>query len=262
MPIGGGMGGLDILERIVKETHKRDPVICYITVAASSQEEAKEMHKEFTEDIGKKGVTTIYFDTRNEADTADNLEKIKECDGVFLGGGSQLRLSSLLGGTRLMAEIKKRYYDEKYFIVAGSSAGAAAMSATMIISGSSQDALIKGELELTSGLDLISNVFMDTHFTERGRFGRLIQTIAYNPGVLGLGLSANTAAFIYDGDRMEVAGSGLAVVVDGTCIDYSNLTEVCDGDPLTIQGLKMHVIGPGKSFSFKERKLTALIKRE
>jgi cyanophycinase len=125
----------------------------------------------------------------------------------------------------------------------------------MIIAGSSKDALVKGQLQLTNGLDLINNVFIDTHFTDRGRFGRLIQTVAYNPGVLGLGLSIDTAAVIYDGNKMEVVGNGLAVIVDGTAIEYSNLTEVRDGDPLTIEGLKMHILGPGKCFSIDHRKI-------
>ncbi len=261
VPIGGGGGGLDILERIVKETKKRNPKICYITVATSSPEEAEELQEQFSEDIGQKGVSFIHFDQHIDADSPENLAKVRNCDSIFFGGGNQLRLSSLLGGTKLMDNIKSRYYNEEHFVVAGSSAGAAAMSGTMIISGCSQDALIKGELQLTNGLDLINNVFIDTHFTERGRFARLIQTVVYNPGILGLGLSTNTAAFIYDGDRLEVVGSGLAVVVDGTLIEYSNLTEICDGDPITIQGLRMHVIGPGKCFSLTERKLTMLTKR-
>ena len=82
------------------------------------------------------------------------------------------------------------------------------MSDTMIISGSSKDAMIKGELELTNGLDFINSVFIDTHFTERGRFGRLIQTVTCNPGVMGLGLGEDTAVVIYKGNEMEVVGSG------------------------------------------------------
>jgi cyanophycinase len=261
VPIGGGAGGKDILERICKETQKREPVVCYVTVATTDPEDVKLMLKDFEADI-ETAVEHIHFDLRSDADSKENLEKIRRCHAVFIGGGNQLRLSSLLGGTQLMEAIKERYYDEQYFVVAGSSAGAAAMSNTMVISGSSQDALIKGELHLTNGLDLINNVFIDTHFTERGRFGRLIQAVTYNPGVLGLGLSTNTGAIIYKGDRMQVVGSGLAVVVDGTEIDYSNLTEVSDGEPITVQGVKMHVLGPGQCFSISQRKLTILKKSD
>lgn len=255
VPIGGGSEGKDVIDRIVKETGKRHPKICYITVATSSREEAGEQHKQFFAEMGKSHVSIIHFDTRDEADSDENIEKIKKCDAVLMGGGNQLRLSSLLGGTALLKEMKKRYYDEPHFIVSGSSAGAAAMSGTMIVSGSSEDALIKGELQLTNGLDLINNVLIDTHFTERGRFGRLIQTIAYNPGILGVGLSTDTGAVIYHGSRLEVVGRGLCVIVDGTDIGYSSLTEVSDGDPITIEGIKLHVLGPGKCFFLDERKM-------
>ncbi len=255
IPIGGGNDDEKIIKRIIKETGKRKPILCYITIADSDKKEAMQKHRNFAHDIGIKNSSYIHFDHRSDADTPENLEKIQNCNAVLIGGGNQLRLSSLLGGTILMEEIKKRYYDEKGFVVSGNSAGAAAMSYTMIISGSSQDALVKGELQLTNGLALIDNVFIDTHFTERGRFGRLIQTVAYNPGVLGLGLSIDTAAVIYHGDRMEIIGKGLAVIVDGTEIEYSNLTEVYDGDPLTIEGLKMHILGPGKFFDLDHRKM-------
>lgn len=262
IPIGGGNDGNDILDRVIKETGRSRPELCYITVALSSTDEARQKHKNFAREIKKCKVTLIHFNTRSEADSRENLEKIRNCNAILIGGGNQLRLSSLLGGTRLITEIRKRYYSESRFVVSGNSAGAAAMSTTMIISGSSQDALVKGQLQLTNGLDLINNVFIDTHFTDRGRFGRLIQTVAYNPGILGLGLSTDTAAVIYEGERLEVVGSGLAVIVDGTAIEYSNLTEISDGEPITIQGLKVHVLGSGKCFLVNKRiVLSAILKK-
>lgn len=96
IPIGGGGDGKDILKRIVKETGKRKANICYITVATSSRVEAKQNHKQFVIDMGENSVSVIHFNSHSEADTDDNLEKIKKCDGVLIGGGNQLRLSSLL----------------------------------------------------------------------------------------------------------------------------------------------------------------------
>ncbi len=255
MPIGGGEDSLQIFERIIKETGKKKPKICYMTVATTSPKEAAQKHKKFFKDMGMTNISIIHFDTRKEADLISNLVKIKSCNAIYIGGGDQLRLSSLLGGTKFLAMIKKRYYEDPMFIICGNSAGAAAMSDTMIISGSSQDALIKGELELTNGLNFIDNVFIDTHFTQRGRFGRLIQTLTYNPGVLGLGLSLDTGVVIYGGDELQVVGTGLVVIADGTGIQYTDLTEIENGDPITVEGIKMHVLGPGKRFSIIERKL-------
>jgi cyanophycinase len=258
IPIGGGEDKedkKDVLSRVIEETGKKNPKMCLITLATHLPKEVAQDYKNAFKALGIKDIFIIHYETRTEADSKKNLEKIKNCNAVLFSGGDQLRLTSLLGGTLLMAEIKARYYDEPHFVIAGTSAGAAAMSDTMIISGSSQDAMFKGELELTNGLDLIHDVFIDTHFTERGRFGRLIQTVTCNPGILGVGLGEDTAIVIYKGEELEVVGSGLVVIMDGTAIDYSDLAEISDGTPITVEGVKMHVLGPGKRFLIKEKRI-------
>jgi cyanophycinase len=258
IPIGGGedkKDNMDVLSRVVEETGKKKPRVCLITVATNLPEEVGQDYNDAFSELGISDVKIIHSESRKEADLPENLEIVRNCDAVLFSGGNQLKLSSLLGGTKLMEEIKIRYYDDSDFVISGTSAGAAAMSNTMIISGSSQDAMIKGELELTNGLDLINSVFIDTHFTQRGRFGRLIQTVTCNPGVLGLGLGEDTAVVIYKGDELEVVGSGLVVIVDGTAIDYTDLTDISNGTPITVEGIKMHVLGPGKRFSLSERRI-------
>jgi cyanophycinase len=257
LPIGGGEDKEhteSVLLRIIKETGKRKPKICIVTVAS---EKPKETAGDYRRAFRKLKLTTIFFihfNTRSAADKKKDLANVKSCDAVLFSGGDQLRLSSLMGGTELLELIKQRYSEEKNFVVAGTSAGAAAMSDTMIVSGSSRDALIKGELELTNGLDLINSVFIDTHFTERGRIGRVIQTLAYNPGVLGIGLGEDTAVVI-KGEKLEVIGSGLVIIADGKQIVYTDLAEIQNDEPITVEGIKIHVLGPGKKFSLKDRKL-------
>jgi cyanophycinase len=228
-----------------------------ITLATNLPKEVAKDYRDAFVGLGIKKISVIHYENRPQADTAANIQKIKEADVVMFSGGNQLKLSSLLGGTELIQRIKDKYYDDPDFVIAGTSAGAAAMSDTMIISGSSQSALIKGELELTNGLDLINSVFIDTHFTERGRFGRLIQTVTCNPGVLGIGLGEDTAVIIYRGNEMEVVGSGLVVIADGKHISYTDLTSVSNGEPITVEGIKMHILGPGKKFLLAERRLSA-----
>lgn len=258
IPIGGAedkKDKKDILYRVIKESKKPNPKICLITLATNLPKEVAQDYKEAFEDIGHNKLSIIHYEKHSEADTHNNLELIKKCDIVLFSGGDQLKLSSLLGGTKLLEGIKSRYYDEANFVIAGTSAGAAAMSDTMIISGSSRDAMIKGELELTNGLDLINNVFIDTHFTERGRFGRLIQTVTCNPGVLGIGLGEDTAIVLYKGEELEVIGSGLVIIADGTEIKYTDLTERANGESITVEGIKMHVLGQGKRFLLPEKTL-------
>jgi cyanophycinase len=258
IPIGGGedkQNKKEILSRLVKETHKRNPSLCIITVASMEPKIVASEYRKAFRSIDHQRITFIFFTTRNEADSHKHLETIKNCDGVLLSGGNQLKFSSLLGGTQLIKLIKKRYYKEKNFVVAGTSAGAAAMSDTMIIAGSGPNTMIKGELELTNGLDFINGVFIDTHFTERRRIGRILQTVTYNPGVLGVGLAEDTALIISGGEEMEVVGSGLVMVVDGSEIYYSDLTEKENGEHITVGGIRMHILGPGAKFIISERKL-------
>lgn len=257
IPIGGGEDRLEskeVLCRMITETGKKTPKVCLITLATNVPEKAVEVYNKAFTDLKIRHVTFIHYISRHDADTEENLKKVEECDLVMFSGGNQLKLTTLLGGTQLLELIKKRYFDEPKFVIAGTSAGAAAMSNTMIISGSSTEALIKGTLELTNGLDLINNVSINTHFTQRGRMGRLIETVTCNPGVLGLGLGEDTGVVVNKG-IMEVCGSGLVTLVDGNEILYTDLKDIKDGSPITVEGIKVHILGPGKKFLISERKL-------
>jgi cyanophycinase len=264
IPIGGHEDKSDkkeILCRLVEETKKRSPKACIITVASEAPDELVKEYRAAFRPLTY-SVSFIHFNDREKADARENMDKAKNCDFILFSGGNQLKLSSLLGGSELLALIKTRYYDEPNFVVAGTSAGAAAMSNTIVISGTSQDALIMGELGLTNGLDFINSVFIDTHFVERGRFGRLIQTVACNPAILGVGLGEDTAIVIKRADEMEVIGSGLVIVVDGLYIEYTNLTETGSGEPITIEGIHLHVIGPHKTFLIGARKIKKTAKKK
>lgn len=256
IPIGGAEDRLDrmeVLRRIISETGKKNPCICLITLATSEPDISS--YKKAFKNLKLTKVCHIYYERHDEANTPENLEMIRSADAVLLCGGDQLRLTSLLGGTSLIQILSERYHQEETFVVAGTSAGAAAMSDTMIISGSSRDAMVKGELQLTSGMNLISHVFFDTHFTERGRIGRIAQTVTCNPGVLGIGLGEDTAVVIKKGELMEVIGSGLVIVVDGNSINFSDLMDRKDGEQISVEGLKMHILGHGVRFSLPERKI-------
>jgi cyanophycinase len=256
-PIGGGEDkehDQEVLKRIVKETGKKKPKICVITLATTEPEECLKTYIKAFRKLNIKKIVSLHYDLRANADTPGNLKCLKGSDIVFFSGGDQLRLNSLLNGTKLLKLIKARYFGEKKFVVAGTSAGATAMSSTMLVTGRSEDALIKQELELTSGLELVNDIIIDTHFTERARFGRLIQALAYSPGLMGIGLGEDTAICI-KGAKMEIIGSGLVVIADGRSIEYTDMPDIRDGDPITVEGIRLHVLGPGKRFSMSDRKI-------
>jgi cyanophycinase len=263
IPIGGAEdkeNNKEILARIIKETKKAHPTVCIVTLASTFVEETFKGYVTAFKALGHTKVTHVHYQNHNEGNEEKHLQIIKACDAVIFSGGYQLRLTTLLGGTKLFEAIRTRYYDEPGFVIAGTSAGAAAMSDTMIVSGSSCEAMIKGELELTNGLDLINNVFIDTHFTERGRVGRIIQTVTCNPGVLGIGLGEDTAIVIKK-EELEVVGSGLVMIIDGTLISYTDLAEKQDGEPITVEGVKVHVLGHSSRFSIKDRKMIVPVRK-
>ena len=195
------------------------------------------------------------LDIRQRADTLyeDYIKRIKEAEGILFTGGNQLRLTSILGGTDFLDILFHRYHSEP-LVIAGTSAGAMAMSDTMIYGGSSHEALLKGEVYFSAGFGLLNNIIIDTHFVKRGRIGRLFQAVASNPASLGIGLGEDTGLLIKDGGIKESIGSGLVIIVDGYSIKYSNFAHIEQGDPISIENLCVHVMVPGDKFILSERK--------
>jgi len=246
-----------VFQHIIKESGKTAPKICLFTVAADVPQQAEFEYQQLFHEMDIQNISAVNFTNHTEADTPENLDKVKNADIIIFTNGSQLKLSSLLGGTHLMARIKSRYINETNFVIAGIGAGATALSNTMIVSCDVSDAMLKGELELTTGLDLINSIFIDTHFTESGRLGCLTQIVTFNPVALGVGLSENVAIIIKN-QEIEVIGTGLITIVDGTQIDYTDVADIAHGEHITVEGIKVHFLGAGKHFLIAEKKLKML----
>ena len=245
-----------ILKRILVESkHKELSRIEIITTASKIPKEIGPEYVKAFNSLGAKNVDVLYIEKREQAMDSEILERLKAADVVMLTGGDQLRLTSILGGTPFHDILLDKYRNEE-FIYAGTSAGAAAASNTMIYQGSSSEALLKGEVKITSGLGFIDNVVIDTHFVQRGRIGRLFQSVVGNPKVLGIGLGEDTGLLITHNNRMEAIGSGLVILVDGREIKDTNLTEVELGQPISISHLVTHVMSKYDTFDLDTYKMT------
>ena len=245
-----------ILKRITTESVRNNlSKVEIITTASNIPEEVgQEYIKAFAQlDVLNVGVLNIK--TREEANSVDSLERLKNADVVMFTGGDQLRLTSIFGGTSFHHLLLEKYQDED-FIISGTSAGAAASSNNMIYQGSSQEALLKGEVKITGGLGFINNVIIDTHFVQRGRIGRLLYACASNPINLGIGLGEDTGLLILNGNSMEAIGSGLVMLVDGTQMRDTSITDVEMGAPVSIENLIVHVMALGDHYDLKNKKLT------
>ncbi len=245
-----------ILNRIIKVSAKNNlSRIEIITTASSIPEEVGQEYVKAFLGLDVMNVGVLNIKTRDEANAAENVDRLKNADVVMFTGGDQLRLTSIFGGTTFHHLLLEKYENEN-FVISGTSAGAAASSNNMIYQGSSQGALLKGEVKITGGLGFINNVIIDTHFVQRGRIGRLMYACASNPMNLGIGLGEDTGLLITDGYVMEAIGSGLIILVDGTQMRGTNMTEVEMGEPVSIENLIVHVMSIGDHFDLKTKKLS------
>lgn len=244
-----------ILRRVLNESkHKMQSRIEVITTASKIPREIGPEYLKALNYLGATNVDVLHIEKREQATENEVLERLKAADVVMFTGGDQLRLTSILGGTEFHNILLHKYHNED-FIYAGTSAGAAAASNNMIYQGSSSEALLKGEVKITSGLSLIDNVIIDTHFVHRGRIGRLFQAVVGNPRTLGIGLGEDTGLLITNNTKMEAIGSGLVILVDGRQIKDTNLTEVELGQPISISNLITHVMSKYDTFDLQTYKM-------
>ena len=242
-----------ILKRILHEMKGVESYVEVITTASQIPEEVGENYINAFGKLGCKNIGVIHIKKREDALKPEYLVRIKKADGVMFTGGNQMRLTMIFGGTEFLKIIIDRYMNEN-FVIAGTSAGAMAMSNTMIYQGSSTGALLKGEVKITTGLAFIKDVIIDSHFVTRGRFGRLAQAVAGNPGCIGIGLGEDTGVLIKEGNKMEAIGSGLVLIFDGHNIRHCNIADIEEGQPISIENLVVHVMAKGNFYFLNERK--------
>lgn len=248
-----------ILKRIITESAKHHGSLIEVITTASQIPEL--VGEEYIKAFGQLNVThvnVLHIKSREDAAKKEYLDRIRKADVVMFSGGDQLRLTAIFGGTEFLQILKKRYQHEN-FVIAGTSAGAAAASTHMIYRGQSNEALIKGEVQITAGLGFVDSVIVDTHFVQRGRIGRLMYAVATNPGILGIGLGEDAGLLITEGSVMEAIGSGLIILVDGRNIVATNIYDVEIGSPVSIENLKVHVMSIYDKYDLAQHRL--LIKK-
>lgn len=244
---------LGILRRIVEEAGGADAHIEVITTASTIPYEVGENYMDAFGKLGCLNIGVMHIRNRQDLQDETYINRLRQCDAVMMSGGNQMRLSTILGGTEFLKEMLHRYHTEEGFLIAGTSAGAMAMSSTMIYEGNATRAHLKGEVKMTSGLGLIDKVIIDSHFEKRGRFGRLAQAVAANPGKIGIGLGEDTGIIIKEGNQSEAIGSGLVVIIDGQDIAHLNLADIPEGNPISIENLRVHFCAHGNGYLLNKR---------
>jgi cyanophycinase len=253
VPIGGAENKENdrhILERFIRVSGGTDANVVVIPTASRMNETGPRYEKLFKE-LGAAEVTSMDFDTRRDCQEPGRLRRLEEATGIFFTGGNQLRLTTLLGGTPVAKLIRQR--NAHGVTVGGTSAGASILSEHMIASGDEGSSVVSGSVRLAPGLGLTNRFIIDQHFRQRDRLGRLITALAYNPFAIGIGLDEDTAAFIGPDETLEVEGSGGVTIVDASEVSYSSIGDAGEGQPVSVLGLRLHVLVAGATFNLHTR---------
>ncbi len=243
-------GDTVILREVVRRA-KEGKGLVLVTVATNEPEGlAKDYKKAFAE-LGLKSFDVLDIRTREEAHNQDNVRKVMKSSVVFFTGGDQLRITSQIGDSPIFRCLHDIFLEGGTIV--GTSAGAAAMSGTMLVSGGGDETVEISAVGMAPGLRLLPDVVIDTHFAERGRIARLVGAVAQNPANLGIGIDEDTAILVERGEGFTVIGSGGVYVVDGRDITYSSLSEAKPVGSPSVFGVRLHILGEGDIFDLINR---------
>ena len=275
IPIGGnedkGMGENEkythefiskgILANVLKESGGKDAKIVVITTASSIPREVGENYMDAFTKLGCKNISIIDIREREQSDTPEFLQLITEANCVMFSGGDQSKIVDKIGGTVLHDIIRRKLANE-VFVLAGTSAGAMCMSVEMISGGHSTEALFKGGVNMRDGMGFLPDVIIDTHFIQRGRFGRLTEAVAAFPTLLGLGLAEDTGLIIRNATECEVIGSGMVIIFDPSKLQHNNVGILKQGLPVSITNLTVNVLACGDKIFLDDRHVEVMTMEE
>lgn len=241
-----------ILKEFVRLAGGGKARIVVVTAATNLPEEVAAEYLKVFKRLGVKQVEALDVSQRSDAMKPKSIAAVEQATGLFFTGGDQLHITSLMGGTELQNTILEGY--KKDLIIAGTSAGAAMMGNSMILSGDSDENPRVGSVEMAPGTDLIIGCTIDTHFSQRGRHGRLLAAVAHFPQDIGFGIDENTA-MVVNKNQFEVIGEGAVTVIDGGAMSYTDVPYVQTGQSIALADVKIHVLPAGYKFDLTARQM-------
>jgi cyanophycinase len=243
---------VEILKSFIKLIEKKDPVVEVVTTASSEPDEMFKDYKVIFEKLQVTNLGHIHHNKREEVvDDKTLMERVNNADAFFFTGGDQLVLTSLYGGSDFLTRLKERYIQNS-IVVAGTSAGAMALSTPMIYAGSEDVQQVTGEIKITTGLEFLKDVCIDTHFIDRNRFSRMAQVIASNPTNIGIGIEENTAIIVRKGTEASIIGESVVTIIEGFFISSSNITDFDVNQKINIQNMKVHLLSEPCTYSIPQ----------
>lgn len=255
MVIGGAedkVHGREILRTFFMKSGGSEAKIAIVPSASREPALQGERYVQIFQEMGASQIWVFDIRERFQGDDPIWSNYLEECTGIFITGGDQLRLCSLLADTPLMNKIRDKARSGQ-IVLAGTSAGAAVMGYHMIAGGGSGSSPNRSLVDMTVGLDFIPNVIVDQHFHNRNRMARLLSAISTHPDKLGIGVDEDTCA-MFDGDGLiQVLGKGTVTVVDTQEMSHTNAQDIDTTDPLSLFNLRLHILAHGDCFDLHSR---------
>ena len=243
-----------ILSNVVKEAGGTDANIVIIPTASSIPKDVSDNYLKAFDQLGCKKLKVLDIRNRLQSAAPETIHALETADCVMFSGGNQSKIAKFIGKTKAHDILVNRYQNER-FVIAGTSAGAMAMSQEMIAGGSSKESLYKGALLMGDGLGLIKGLIIDTHFIRRGRFGRVAEAMAKHPDLLGIGLAEDTGIIIDEGNHFKVIGSGMVLLFDPSKLTHNMYNELEEGTPLSLGNMAVHILANEDEFTLHDRKV-------
>lgn len=238
--------GKEILARFIELSGGASARIVVITAASKVADEMWGIYDQAFGDLGVHQVKHLVLESRQDANDEEKVRMVAEADGIFMTGGDQKRLLAIIGGTALDAEMHTAL-KMRGACIAGTSAGASAMSGHMLAQGKTDLLPAKGAVSLAAGLGFLHRVVIDQHFSERQRLSRLLSVVAQNPYLQGIGIDEDTALVVERGRGIEVLGEGSVTIVDGRSMD-TNMADIAERDTPELIDVRLHLLPAGSRF--------------
>ena len=246
-----------ILRHIVRLAGGENANIVIVPTASSIPDEVIENYQSAFEILGCTNIHVVDIRDRSHSEEPENVEKIKNADAVLFSGGDQSQITKKIGETTIHHLLLHKYMNEN-FVIAGTSAGAMCMSSRMITGGNTTETFRKGVVGMGEGMGFTPTLIIDSHFIQRGRFGRLTEAVAKFPKLIGIGLAEDTGLIITNNNEFEVIGSGMVIIFDGRNLTHNNEEILKEGDPMTLTNMVTHVLSNGDKFEISTRKISVL----
>lgn len=246
---------LEILKRVIELAPEGNTEVAVIATASSIPDQILPTYQAAFERLGASRVHLLDIQDRRQAADLENVRLIEQSGVIFFTGGDQLRLTNVFGGSAALTAIRERWMSGA--VVAGTSAGAAALPGTMIYNGAATDALRKGAVNMTFGLGLVDGLIIDSHFLERGRFTRLIEVGATNPEYLGVGIGEDAAVIVHPNQILEAIGPGHVILIDSRDLASSNIADLWMGEAVAVENMILHAMVSGHGFDVEARRYLA-----